>query len=197
MKKLIVVCQILLFVFFLTKVLSHLDGFWERWPGESSFWDRQAIAQTAAPVSKRLPRDVTEDTLQKERSLLALLQKREKSLDERERAVKSEEEKVRGLKEELLAKIETLKTLEAQLGERLDAQKAQEEKRIKDLAKVYDAAPPQKVAAMFDKLGVKTAARITIHMKRERAGLVWGFLPPQKAVEITNEITRTTPLAAE
>jgi hypothetical protein len=34
-------------------------------------------------------------------------------------------------------------------------------------------------------------------MKRERAGLIWGFLTPQKAVAITNEITRTTRPANE
>jgi flagellar motility protein MotE (MotC chaperone) len=44
---------------------------------------------------------------------------------------------------------------------------------------------------MLEKLEVKTAAGITINMKRDRAGLIWGFLAPQKAVEITNEITKT------
>ena len=62
---------------------------------------------------------------------------------------------------------------------------------------MYEAAPPQKVAAMLDKLEVKTAAGITINMKRERAGLIWGFLNPQKAVEITNEITRKSRTGAE
>jgi flagellar motility protein MotE (MotC chaperone) len=45
---------------------------------------------------------------------------------------------------------------------------------------------------MMEQLEVKTAAGITINMKRERAGLIWGHLTPQKAVAITNEITRTT-----
>jgi flagellar motility protein MotE (MotC chaperone) len=62
---------------------------------------------------------------------------------------------------------------------------------------VYEAAPPQKAAAMLEKLEVRTAAGITINMKRERAGLIWGFLTPQKAVAITNEITRTTRPANE
>lgn len=197
MKKLIVVCQILLSVFFLTKTLSYSNGFQETSFGKILSWDRSAIAQTRSVPPGLSPRDVTDDHLQKERDLLALLQTREKVLDDRERAIKLEEQNVLALKQELLEKIDAFKALEAQLSDRLDGENAREQKRIKDLAKVYDAAPPQKVAAMFEKLSVKTAAGITINMKRERAGLVWGFLNPQKAVEITNEITRTTRLPAQ
>ena len=68
---------------------------------------------------------------------------------------------------------------------------------MKDLAKVYEAAPPQKAAAMLEKFEIRTAAGITINMKRERAGLIWGYLTPQKAVAITHEITRTARPAAE
>lgn len=197
MKKLIVVCQILLSVFFLTKALSYSNGFQETSFGKILSWDRSAIAQTSSVSPVLLPRDVTIDHLQKERDLLALLQTREKALDDRERAVKLEEQNVLALKQELLEKIDAFKALEALLSDRLEGENAREQKRMKDLAKVYDAAPPQKVAAMFEKLSVKTAAGITINMKRERAGLVWGFLNPQKAVEITNEITRTTRLPAQ
>jgi flagellar motility protein MotE (MotC chaperone) len=197
LKRLIVVCQILLSVVFLTKILSYSDRFQETTLAGAFLTERTAIAQTLVPPPGLPPRDVTEDLLQKDRDLLVLLQKREKALDLRETALKAEEQKVVVLKQELLAKIDTFRALKAQLGDRLDGEKAQEEKRTKDLAKVYDAAPPQKVAAMFEKLNVKTAAGITIHMKRERAGLVWGFLSPQKAVEITNEITRTTRLPTQ
>jgi len=197
LKKLIVVCQILLSVFFLTKALSYSNGFQETSFGKILSWDRSAIAQTSSVSPVLLPRDVTIDHLQKERDLLALLQTREKALDDRERAVKLEEQNVLALKQELLEKIDAFKALEALLSDRLEGENAREQKRMKDLAKVYDAAPPQKVAAMFEKLSVKTAAGITINMKRERAGLVWGFLNPQKAVEITNEITRTTRLPAQ
>jgi flagellar motility protein MotE (MotC chaperone) len=197
LKKLIVVCQILLSVFFLTKTLSYSNGFQETSFGKILSWDRSAIAQTRSVPPGLSPRDVTDDHLQKERDLLALLQTREKVLDDRERAIKLQEQNVLALKQELLEKIDAFKALEAQLSDRLEGENAREQKRIKDLAKVYDAAPPQKVAAMIEKLSVKTAAGITINMKRERAGLVWGFLNPQKAVEITNEITRTTRLPAQ
>lgn len=150
----------------------------------------QAIAQTMTTGSPVSPRDITDDGLHKERDLLLLLQKKQKELDLRESAIKAEEEKITALKKEILEKIEVLKALDAQLATKLDHEKSNDTKRLKDLAKVYEAAPPQKAATMLEKLDTKTAAGITINMKRERAGLIWGYLNPQKGVEITNEIAR-------
>ena len=115
----------------------------------------------------------------------------------RESSLKAEEQKVLALKKEIMEKIDALKSLETQLSSKLDMDKTNDIKRLKELAKVYEATPPQKAAAMLEKLEVRTAAGITINMKRERAGLIWGYLTPQKAVAITNEITRTARPAAE
>ena len=111
-------------------------------------------------------------------------------LDARENAIRAEEQRMLALKKEIMEKIDSLKALETQLTEKLDAENTEDRKRLKDLAKVYEATPPQKAAAMLEKLETKTAAGITISMKRDKAGLIWGYLNPQKAVEITREITR-------
>ena len=50
---------------------------------------------------------------------------------------------------------------------------------------------------MLEKLDLKTAAGITMHMKRDKAGVIWGFLNPQRGVEITREITMATQKAPE
>jgi flagellar motility protein MotE (MotC chaperone) len=154
----------------------------------------QAIAQTVKPAVSTAAdvKDVMDDPLKKERDLFASLQKREKELDIRESSQKVEEQKVLALKKEILEKLDMLKQLETQLSSKIDIDKTNDAKRLKELAKVYEATPPQKAAAMMEQLEVKTAAGITINMKRERAGLIWGHLTPQKAVAITNEITRTT-----
>lgn len=201
MKKLIVTCQIIFVALFLIKALSYTDLL-QGAPFSTLFswndWD-QAIAQT--PVTKAPPasslKDVTEDSLQKERDLLTLLQKKQKELDTRENTLKAEEQKIAALKKEVMDKMDALKLMETQLTAKLDTEKSQDEKRLKELAKVYEATPPQKAAAMLEKLEVKTAAGITINMKRDKAGLIWGFLAPQKAVEITNEITKTSRRSAD
>lgn len=211
MKRFIVSCQIMIVAFFVVKILFLTETLQTySIPPVSALRDfGQAIAQTNTSVANAsaanpsatnsVPevKDVTDDPLKKERDLFASLQKKQKELDMRESALKAEEEKGLALKKEIMEKIETLRTLETQLSSKLDMDKANDFKRLQELAKVYEAAPPQKAAAMFEQLDIRTAARITINMKRERAGLIWGYLTPQKAVAITNEITRTARLTAE
>ena len=202
MKRFVIACQIVIVTLFIIKTLfpcrcaaDHLDiiVFFN-----GSLWsgDRSDNNERSHPAAKEV-RDVTEDPLQKERDLFDFLQKKQKALDTRENLVKAEEQKIVALKKEIVEKIDALKSLESQLSSRLDADKSNDIKRLKELAKVYEATPPQKAAAMLEKLEVRTAAGITINMKRDRAGLIWGYLTPQKAVAITNEITRTVRLAAD
>ena len=202
MKRFIVSCQVVIVAFFIVKILFLMEALRIESISTVLSLDHfgQAIAQTAKPAANAATtdvKDVTDDPLKKERDLLASLQKRQKDLDMRESSLKAEEEKMLALKKEIMEKIDALKSLETQLSSKLDMEKTNDTKRLKELAKVYEATPPQKAAAMLEKLEVKTAAGITINMKRERAGLIWGYLTPQKAVAITNEITRTTQPAAE
>jgi len=202
MKRFIVSCQVVIVAFFIVKILFLTEALRIESISPVFSLDHfgQAIAQTTKPSANAAAtdvKDVTDDPLKKERDLLASLQKRQKELDMRESSLKAEEEKMLALKKEIMEKIDALKSLETQLSSKLDMEKTNDAKRLKELAKVYEATPPQKAAAMLEKLEVKTAAGITINMKRERAGLIWGYLTPQKAVAITNEITRTTQPAAE
>jgi flagellar motility protein MotE (MotC chaperone) len=202
MKRFIVSCQVMIVAFFIIKIIFLTEALRIESISTVLSLDHfgQAIAQTtkaAANAAATDVKDVTDDPLKKERDLFTSLQKRQKELDMRESSLMAEEAKVIALKKEIVEKIDTLKSLETQLSAKLDMDKTNDTKRLKELAKVYEAAPPQKAAAMLEKLEVRTAAGITINMKRERAGLIWGFLTPQKAVAITNEITRTTRPANE
>ena len=143
----------------------------------------QAIAQTESAMAK-------DEAASPDRALLYAIQKRQTELNRREELLKADEQRLATLKKEISDKIELLRQVEIKLNATLDAEKGAEGKRLKDLARVYEAMPPAKAGAMLAKLDVKTAAGITINMKRDRAGAVWGHLDPQKAVEITNEITK-------
>ena len=200
MKRFVVSCQVVIVAFFLIKMLFLTGALTIESISPVFSMDHfgQAMAQTIKPAVNTAAdvKDVTDDPLKKERDLFASLQKREKDLDLREISQKAEEEKVLALKKEILEKIDALKSLEAQISSKIDVEKTNDANRLKELAKVYEATPPQKAAAMMEQLEVKTAAGITINMKRERAGLIWGHLTPQKAVAITNEITRTAQRSA-
>ncbi len=142
-------------------------------------------------------KDVLDDELQRERDLVAALDKRKAELDRREALVRADEDRLLALKKEILDKMNALGALEKRLDARLEAEKNQDVKRLKDLAKVYDATAPDKAGAMLEKLDTKTAAAITMYMKKDRAGLVLKHLNVDKAVQITKEITHSTPTQPE
>ena len=153
---------------------------------------RAAVASTnpQAVISTTLG-DAGENNLQKERDLYALLEKRKKQLDSRQESLRLEEQKLSVLKKEIQDKIDQLGIIEKRLEVKLDAEKSADAKRFKDLAKIYESAAPAKAGAMLEKLDNKTAAGITMNMKRDKAGAVLSNVNVQKVVEITKEITKS------
>jgi flagellar motility protein MotE (MotC chaperone) len=191
MKKVLYVFQAFILIILVIKIgaLCGLMKFVDT-PKRSLFSENRALAESSRQGSGgQTVKDVLEDELAQPRNLLNALQSRQAELDSRESSVKAEELKLLTLKKEITEKIDVLLNLEQKLNAAIGTNKEAEAQRYKSLAKVYEAAPPAKAGAMLEKLDVKTAAGITMHMKRDKAGAIWGFLNPQKAVEITREIT--------
>jgi len=149
----------------------------------------KAIAQT----DSGMPRD---ETASPDRALLYSIQKRQTELTQKEELLKADEQRLLALKKEISEKMDLLRQMEVKLTSALENEKNNEIKKIKELAKVYESMPPAKAGAMLAKLDVKTAAGITVNMKRDRAGAIWGHLEPQRAVEITKEITKQGGISA-
>ncbi len=157
---------------------------------------KRAMAETPKNGLVSVPvKDVVADHLSQERSLMKTLEVKQQELDNRESRLAAEEQRIQTLKQEIVAKIDMLRGLEDRLGTVMEGEKSSENKKYKDLAKVYDSAPPDKVGSMLEQMDVKTAAGITMNMKRDKAGAVLGHLSPQKAIEITREITRVSAAA--
>jgi flagellar protein FlbB len=142
--------------------------------------------QTAIPAAK----ENIDDSLTKQRDLASALLAKKIELDNRENALRSEEQRLLTLRKEITDKITFLKNQEEKLTAIIEATQTSEIKRYKEMAKVYEATPPAKAGSMLEKLDIKTAAGITMNMKKDKAGAIWGFITPQKAVEITKEITK-------
>ena len=209
MKKFIIVVEIMLLLLILAKVTS-VFGLLKKTDisSETSLITTQAMAQQptetkAAAVSAPLPassvqstvvpkeKDTLDENLIKQRDLAAALLAKKIELDNRENALRAEEQRLLALRKEITEKITLLKGQQEKLAAMLDANQDSDIKRYKEMAKVYEAAPPAKAGAMLEKLDIKTAAGITMNMKKDKAGAVWGFISSQKAVEITKEITRS------
>jgi flagellar motility protein MotE (MotC chaperone) len=192
-KKWIVGLEILLVVFVAVKILALAGVFPSAGSADPAFLnaDRAMAESVAAAPGGSDAKDATADPLAKERRLLSSLQERERQLALREAALKEEEKRLQGLRHEVSLKIETLKGLEEKLAGLLEHSKAFEDKRYKDLATVYESTPPAQAGPMLEKLDKRTAAGIIMNMKSKKAGAVWGHISPQKAAEITREITQS------
>lgn len=219
MKKSIIIVEIILLILVLAKLASvfGLLGKNDTSPS-TSLAPVQAMAEpadtkaAAAPDAARAPaaaavsapdaasagstatakkdKDPLDEDLSKQRDLAAALLTKKAELDKRENALRLEEQRLLGLRKEITEKIAILKSHEEKLTAMLDASQAADIKKYKEMAKVYEAAPPAKAGAMMERLDIKTAAGITMNMKKDKAGAIWGYISPQKAVEITREITR-------
>ena len=200
MKKFIILCQLFVLVIFVVKIAALGDLLQK---GDLASYlpltVNRAMAESSAKaaVSPAPVKEPADDGLRQCRELAASLQARKTELDGRENALKTEEQQLQGLKKEILGKIELLRGMEERLNTTIEANKTIENKRYKDLAKVYEATLPAKAGPMLEKLDLATAAGITLNMKRDKAGAIWGYLTPQRAVEITREITRSNKQPAE
>ncbi|NLN39993.1 MAG: hypothetical protein GX155_10430 [Smithella sp.] len=205
MKKIIITVQILVAVFIVVKVaaVSGIFGKGDIFTSGASIV-RPAQAQSQAPDTQAAqtqeaqaadelpvpPKDALRDILAEQRDLATALASKKTELDERENLLRAEEERLLSLRREIVEKMTILKAQEDRLAAELDKVREDNIKRFKEMAKVYESTPPAKAGPMMEKLDTKTAAGITMNMKKDKAGALWAYLTPAKAVEITKEITK-------
>jgi flagellar motility protein MotE (MotC chaperone) len=201
MKKILIVIQVVILVLILAKVASVVglvkvsDAQQEVSLIANPALAQQPAATPAAAASSAVTygqqaKETAEDNLAGQRDLAAALQAKKIELDGRENNLRTEEQRLLTLRKEITDKIALLKSQEEKLATLIEAGQTSDTKRYKEMAKVYEATPAAKAGSMLEKLDIKTAAGITMNMKKDKAGAIWGYISPQKAVEITKEITR-------
>jgi flagellar motility protein MotE (MotC chaperone) len=158
-----------------------------RMDAESIFSVAQARAESSN-ISPVLQADALSPP--DEKNFENLLEERKKMLDAREQSLRTEEERLISLQGRIEEKLNALGAAEKRLSVLIESRKAIENEEFQKLAKVYESTPPAKAGSMLEKLDTRTAAGISMNMKRDKAGAIWGYISPQKAVEITREITR-------
>jgi flagellar motility protein MotE (MotC chaperone) len=192
MKKLIIVCGVLILFIILAKI-AMIGGIIKNSDGVGFFLPvTRAVANSLAEAAPARPvRDVFEDKLSGERKLLSFLVKKQKALEDRENFLKSEERRLNSLSDDILSEIERLSEIEGRLTALFETFKKMGNKKYKDLAIVYESTPAELAGPMLEKLDSRASAAIIMNMKSKKAGAVWGHIKPSKAVEITREIIRS------
>ena len=181
-----------IFLFLVLKVvLMGYVTFEERIFDRFSFLD-QAVAQEEPMEEVMEAPDPVADG-EREMISLSLLDKKSKELESRERKLKQEEDRLNQLKTEIENILEGLTEREAgidkSIKELITLRETLEEQELKKLAQVFESTPPEQAGPMFDKFDVKLAAKILFRMKGRYAGKIWGFVDPDQAVRISEELS--------
>jgi len=192
MKKAVIAVEILIVFLFMAKILvigeivtrSEFSDYLS-WSVKSALADSSPQANTGSQA-----KDISVDSLATERNLMSTLQERRRQLEDRENLIKFEEKKINSLRSEIVARMEIIRGREEKMVSPQESTRAEDIARFRDLAKVYESTPPEKVGALLNKMDSKTAAGIIMQMNVKKAGAVWGQLNPEKAVEVTKAIAR-------
>ncbi len=132
----------------------------------------------------------TKDAARPDDKALLALRERQKSLDARASALDRREQAIRKAEEALRARIGQLEQMLAAIRQRLDEEASIKNKKIKRLAAVYAAMKPDRAAPVIAKMELGTVVRIFLLMDEKRVGKILSFLPPDKAVRISQALTR-------
>ena len=126
-------------------------------------------------------------SIQKERDAL---RGREEIPRKKEEEVRAKEARLQRIQGEIETKLETLSQIQGALQELIQEKKSLEDEILKKLAKVYESTPPEQAGPMLSSLDVGLAAQILIRMDGRKAGKIWGYVSPDRASEISTEISR-------
>lgn len=190
MKKIIISCEIVLIIFVLAKIIAIGSIVIKPDVVDQFLSVRPAFAeQPGGAVEAPAIRDVCADRLLEGRELLASLMKRQKELDNRETDLRNEKHQLTVVKQKILASLEKLRALEERLSVLVASIKEVDGKKYQDLARIYESCPPEHAGSQLERLDNETAAAIIMNMKSKKAGAIWEYIKPARAMEITKEIT--------
>ena len=118
-------------------------------------------------------------------------QKRQQELVEKERRLKSEEERIKNIEKEVEAKIQKLNQLLSQIEINLKKLSEVRSERISHLVRTFEAMPPEEAAVRLSALEKSLATQILFKMNSKKAGPVMALMDPKKVAEISESFSKT------
>ena len=155
-------------------------------------------AETASPEDQKTSDNATKRSDKAENGawsyeLVSGLKQRETDLQLKEDSMRKEEERLKELKLALEKKIETLAQLEKKIADLVATKKTIEDEKLLKLAKVFEETPAEQAGPLLSKLDIDIAAQLLMKMTGRKAGKIWGFVEPARAVEISKVIAKINP----
>ncbi|HDH53288.1 MAG TPA: hypothetical protein ENH24_02260 [Nitrospirae bacterium] len=125
-----------------------------------------------------------------EEDIVSIVEQQSIELDKKEAVIKKETVRLNTLKKEVEEDIAKYTRLLRQIEKSLQQAEEKGNKRLKHVAKAYEAMPPEDAASRISGLDTKTAVRILLKMNSKKAGLVLGMMETGKATRLTKEIAK-------
>ncbi len=118
------------------------------------------------------------------------IEKQKFELSKKEEMIKQEEERLKLLKKGVEDDIVKYTNLLQQIEKSLQTVEESANKRLRHVAKAYEAMPPEDAATRLVGLDNETAVQILLKMESKKAGLVIGMMDTHKATVLTKEIAK-------
>lgn len=125
-----------------------------------------------------------------EEDLAVIIEKQRMELIEKEDTIKKETARLTALKKEVEEDILKYTNLLKQIDKSLITAQETGNKRLRHIAKAYEAMQPEDAASRLTGLDNETAVQILLKMSSKKAGLVIGMMEAKKATILTKDIAK-------
>ena len=125
-----------------------------------------------------------------EDDVVSLVEQQRIELEKKEEIIKTEMARLKTLKDEINQDIEKYTNLLKQIDKSLEKAQETGNKRLKHIAKAYEAMQPEDAATRLSGLDRKTAVQILLKMNSKKAGMVIGNMEAEKATTLTKDIAK-------
>jgi flagellar motility protein MotE (MotC chaperone) len=127
---------------------------------------------------------------QSDLDMVSIIEKQRQELAQKEEIIKKETERLKTLKNEIADSIVKYNELLKQIDKSLLMAEELGNKRLKHVAKAYEAMQPEDAASRLSGLEASIAVQILLKMNSKKAGLVIGMMDTTKATRITKDLAK-------
>ncbi|MES0372103.1 MAG: hypothetical protein ABUK11_07460 [Mariprofundaceae bacterium] len=125
-----------------------------------------------------------------ERELLTSLRETRKKLAQMEKSLSEREKEAEEAESRAAKRIAQLEALETRIQDLLQQEESIKSKKIKRLTAVYEAMKADKAAPVIAQMKLSTVVKMFSRMDEKKVGKILSFLPPEKAVVISQALTK-------
>ena len=120
---------------------------------------------------------------------LITLRKQKENLDAREKKLMQREKAIEDAEKQVRRRISELEQLEASIQQRLLDEQGIKNKKITRLTAVFEGMKADKAAPVIAQMELPIVVRLFSLMNEKKVGKILSFLPPEKAVSISQALT--------